>query len=90
MELTLPQRRKGLTPETLSVNDCLVIIGANGAGKTRFTSAIVDSLGDRAYRMSALDALYNRRQTESGGVAQTALETLLARLMHDEMVNLIG
>lgn len=90
MELTLPPRRNGLKPETLPVNDCLVIIGANGAGKTRFTSAIVDSLGDKAYRMSALDALYNRRPAENGGVSQTPLEALLARLMHDEMVNLIG
>lgn len=37
---------------------CLTVIGANGAGKTRFTHALANSLGERAFRMSALTALY--------------------------------
>ncbi|MDE6282611.1 MAG: DUF4435 domain-containing protein [Muribaculaceae bacterium] len=36
----------------------LTIIGANGAGKTRFTSYLADSLGDNALRLSALKAIY--------------------------------
>ena len=60
MDLTLPRRRDGQTPLTITLNpdSSLVIIGANGSGKTRFTDAVVRSLGDKAYRMSALDALY--------------------------------
>ena len=58
----MPPRRNGDPAATLKLENpgCFVIIGANGAGKTRFTSAIVASLGDQAFRMSALDALYNR------------------------------
>ena len=62
MDLTLPRRRDGQAPLTitLSPDSALVIIGANGSGKTRFTDSVVRSLGDKAYRMSALDALYTR------------------------------
>ena len=112
MELTLPQRRDGSSPETLNLSEAssFIIIGANGAGKTRFTRALVDSLGTQAFKLSALDALYNRRsnspdlpsslrkrlspsivaQAEKGASVPTLLELLLAQLMHDEMVNLIG
>lgn len=38
----------------------MLIVGANGAGKTRFTIATAKSLGKQAYPMSALDALYRR------------------------------
>ena len=38
----------------------MLIVGANGAGKTRFTIATAQQLGKQAYPMSALDALYNR------------------------------
>ena len=62
MDLTLPRRRDGQAPLTISLSpdSALVIIGANGSGKTRFTDSVVRSLGDKAYRMSALDALYTR------------------------------
>lgn len=65
MELTLPRRRDGREPDSLQLadNHCFVIIGANGAGKTRFTSSIIASLGDKAFRLSALDALYGRVTT---------------------------
>jgi hypothetical protein len=35
-----------------------VIVGANGAGKTRFTNQLCADLGDKAYRLSVIDALY--------------------------------
>lgn len=38
----------------------LVIIGANGAGKSRFAACMSAELGDRAYSLSALDGLYRR------------------------------
>lgn len=85
MEITLPKRRNGQAPETVSTGESIVIIGANGAGKTRFTSAVVESLGQQAFRMSALDALYNRNPD-----GRTPLDDLLARLIQDEMLNLIG
>lgn len=62
--LNLPPRLNGeiehLSPETRTV----VIIGANGAGKSRFTSRLASSLGDRAYRLNALDALYSVTTTD--------------------------
>ncbi|MCH5222298.1 MAG: DUF4435 domain-containing protein [Muribaculaceae bacterium] len=63
MELILPRRRNGEKSDSINLSEhkSVVIIGANGAGKTRFTSAIVNSLGDKAFRLSALDALYNRK-----------------------------
>ena len=58
-DLDLPPRLNGeierLSPETRKV----VIIGANGAGKSRFTRRLATGLGDRAYRLNALDALYS-------------------------------
>lgn len=62
MKLSLPPRRDGSESAVLDLNDnrSFVIIGANGAGKTRFTSAIIETLGEHAFRLSALDALYRR------------------------------
>lgn len=86
MEINLPPRIGSPAPVlTLDPGDSLVIIGANGAGKTRFTRAVIDSLGPRAARISTLEALYNR---DSDG--HTPLDDLLGRLMQDEMINLIG
>ena len=67
MKLTLPRRRDGKEAAALNLDEhhSVVIIGANGAGKTRFTSAVVASLGEKAFRLSALDALYNRRSINS-------------------------
>ncbi len=112
MEITLPLRRDGSDSRILDTGSsrCLVIIGANGAGKTRFTAATANSLGEKAFMISALDALYNRRSSwsempaslrkrfspmviekaEKGESHPTMLELILAQLMHDEMVNLIG
>lgn len=39
----------------------IVIVGANGAGKSRFTSRMTADLGNRAFTLSALSALYDRR-----------------------------
>ena len=55
---TLPPKING-QPATLSDgSSSLVVIGANGAGKTLFTDRVCADLGDRAFRLSALDALY--------------------------------
>lgn len=112
MKLILPRRNDGSKPQNLDIEagNSFVIIGANGAGKTRFTSAVVDSIGEQAFRISALDGLYGRNRVpdvskaslrsrcdeavisalERGGAVPTGLEMLLAQLMHEEMLNLIG
>lgn len=65
MNLTLPPRKDGAAPVQVSVGvgEPLVILGANGAGKTRFTSEIIGRLGEKALRLNALGALYNGRYT---------------------------
>lgn len=50
----------------------LLIIGANGSGKTRFASRVISDLGERAYCLSPLDALYGTRPV-AGTEAQGAL-----------------
>ncbi len=55
--IQLPSRSNG-TPITLDTPGSIVIIGANGAGKTRFARRLAADLGDRAFHLSALRALY--------------------------------
>lgn len=94
MEISLPKKISGARRDTITGDvRHFVIIGANGAGKTRFTTNIKESLGERAWSLSALDGLYqsaSRPDKEPQPGSPGSLEQLLARLMHDEMVNLIG
>ncbi len=64
MEITLPPRKDGQAPATIRIEAGApsVILGANGAGKTRFTDAIINGLGKQALRLNALSALYDRHQ----------------------------
>lgn len=59
--MNLPPRSNG---PALSIDNSrhrqIVIIGANGAGKTRFANRLSADVGDKAFRVSALNALYNR------------------------------
>lgn len=65
MELKLPPRIDGATPEVLTDVRQVTVIGANGSGKSRFCDALINELGGKAYRISALRALYPaRRQRE--------------------------
>lgn len=106
-DIILPRRDDKAESTVLPLCRHFVIIGANGAGKTRFTDALAESLGRRAFRLSALEALYGRRsdapwslrgrlsptvvsQIEKSNPSATMLDILLAQLMHDEMMNLIG
>lgn len=77
MKLTLPPRGSdaALSLETRS----LTVIGANGAGKTRFARAMADELADGAFLMSALRAMYERdaedaRSTSIDGLYRHAVE----------------
>ena len=58
MEFSLPPNKDGQTEVVDSAGHPLVIVGANGAGKSRFTSKMISSLGNRAYSLSALHGLY--------------------------------
>ncbi len=82
MEIKLPQKRGGERLAIDSDGHPIVIVGANGAGKSRFTAQLKASLGEVAYELSALDGLYVNDGAELNG--------LLDRLMHDEMVNLLN
>jgi len=46
------------------VGKSLVIIGANGAGKTRFTDWLISEISGVAYRISALNALYIKHEVD--------------------------
>lgn len=108
MKILLPLRSDGvrltINPDTRQ----LVIVGANGAGKTRFSEFMASKLGSKAFKLSALRALYERRSldTTPGSIDDlyekaspaslpdpsfsSQLERLMALLMHDELLNLIG
>ena len=63
----------------------LLIIGANGAGKTRFASHVVADLGDRAYCLSPLDALYGTRTNAVADVSGAhSPATLYRRMVESE------
>lgn len=64
--LTLPKRTNGrpLQIDT-ETSPNLTIIGANGAGKTRFAAAFSASLGPEAFHLSALKALYEQDREDS-------------------------
>lgn len=62
MDIRLPKRIDGETPITLSNVRQLTVIGANGAGKTRFSRTLMESCGDKAFHMSALKALFPRNE----------------------------
>lgn len=54
----------------------IVIVGANGAGKSRFASRMAVDLGERAFVMSALRAIYQRQ--EGGEEPRGAIARLVA------------
>ncbi|MDE6136022.1 MAG: DUF4435 domain-containing protein [Muribaculaceae bacterium] len=60
MNLKLPPRAGGPAPKPLQETRRLIIVGANGAGKTRFAARMAADAGARAYSLSALRALYDK------------------------------
>ncbi len=60
-QITLPKRADGTRDIIGDDSRCVTIIGANGAGKTRFTEALIADLSGRSFRVSALHALYGER-----------------------------
>lgn len=62
MNINLPPRIDGNQPAVLQDARQVTIIGANGSGKSRFCDALVREVGNKAYRISALRALYPARR----------------------------
>ncbi len=56
--ITLPPRSDGQPAIVLQSSRQITIIGANGAGKSRFCNQLVKSLGNKAFRISALRAMF--------------------------------
>ncbi len=104
MVITLPPRKNGEATEIDDNHGRLIIIGANGSGKSRFTAKLYEELGDKSYRLSALQGLYgngdgspvSRLFEEAYGMtafkpqASSEIDKLFALLMHDEMATLIN
>lgn len=63
MRLQLPARSDG-RPLCIKSRR-LTVVGANGAGKTRFASEMASLAGERAFRMSALHAIYDRDREDT-------------------------
>lgn len=61
-EITLPPRPDGTSEVIAPDGHPIVVIGANGAGKSRFTQRLAADLGEDAFRLSALEALYGSRR----------------------------
>ena len=78
MDIRLPKRMDGQQPDVLLESKQITIIGANGSGKSRFCSALVEELGDKAYRISALKALFT--STASTKPLPGSIEDLFNRM----------
>ncbi|MGN1265720.1 MAG: AAA family ATPase, partial [Muribaculaceae bacterium] len=59
MEIKLPKRLDGKEQTLVTNGNQITVIGANGAGKSRFCSKVMQGFGDRAYRMSALKGIHS-------------------------------
>ena len=57
MNILLPPKKDNTSQEISSGNRQITIIGANGAGKTRFTDWLINNMQGRAFRMSIISAL---------------------------------
>lgn len=58
MDIKLPDKTSGQEAYVLRNARQVTLIGANGSGKSRFCDWLVDKCGDKAYRISALKALF--------------------------------
>ena len=64
MEIKLPPRIDGKAAPVLRESKQVTVIGANGSGKSRFCNALLEACGGKAFRISALRALFPIRDTE--------------------------
>jgi len=59
----------------------IIIVGSNGAGKTRFTEMMASSMSDRAFRLSALNAIFESSATD---VFPHSIDSLFIHTMEGE------
>lgn len=80
MKLLLPpdSERRRQTLETSARQ--ILIIGANGAGKTRFTNYLIEDMHDRAFCLSGLDALYGSRPDSHRHVLPGSIDDLFHKM----------
>ena len=71
--LTLPECTHTPAPALSGDSRRLVVIGANGAGKTRFTDALCAAEANNTFRLNAIDALYSVTALDAGHNAIDAL-----------------
>ena len=64
MDLLLPKRIDNKQAPILRDTRQITIIGANGSGKSRFCNQLIKECGDKAYRISALRALFPMQTDE--------------------------
>ncbi len=62
--LLLPPNAEGEREEFTTGCNRIIIIGANGSGKTRFTDRLIADTSPESFRMSALNAIYNTTTTD--------------------------
>ena len=90
MNISLPQRINGERLTLDATDGPVVIVGANGAGKSRFTANLISSLGsDRSFALSALHGLYVRdaATVSKTSVGQLCSDGRIDRISHDEHNN---
>ncbi len=88
----LPPRVGGEPAYEVGPSECrITVIGANGAGKSRFAVRLLADLGPRAVSVSALRAIYDTRTREDefpGGIdAQYAAMTDRSPLINDRLTS---
>ena len=90
MNISLPQRINGERLTLDATDGPVVIVGANGAGKSRFTANLISSLGSaRSFALSALHGLYVRdaATVSKTSVGQLCSDGRIDRISHDEHNN---
>ena len=80
MEILLPPKSNGDREKVAYRTRQLIVIGANGSGKTRFSESLIADLSGFAFRLSALDALYDSRKPDMlpGSIDMLSNEAMLA------------
>lgn len=71
--IILPPLRDG---KCLSIDNearQIVVVGANGAGKSRFTARMIEDAGQKAFPLSALTALFEKGKMKGGNALLDAL-----------------
>lgn len=63
--LNLPPRPGGGAAPVLPDSRQITLVGAAGAGKSSFMQRMIADCGDRAYRLSALDAFYSHNSSHN-------------------------